>query len=717
MSEYDFGGYVTKANTRCTDGLVILPNAFSHCDGQTVPLVWGHFKDSPDNVLGHVKLENRKDGVYGYASFNHSDSAKSAKLAVEHGDITAMSIHATGVEKTGNSVTHGRIVEVSLVYGGANPGARIDPITIQHVDGTEDESDEAIMSFDTTFDFDFEHADENQNDSESSGKKVKDIYEAMSEEQKNVLHFLVGLAASSKGGESVFQSDGGAEDMKVNAFEQGGAPKTTEISHDAFMAVMKDAKTCGSLKQAFIMHADDPDLPNGVPGVDYGVANLDMLFPEYKNVRSMPDVTKNDESWVAGVLSGVSKVPFARIKTQTFDITADVARARGYIKGHLKKEEVIRMAQRVTGPTTVYKKQRMDKDDIDDIRDFNIVAYLKQEMQQQLRNEIARAILIGDGRPVLNSDGKPNEDKIDESCIRPIYKEDEFYAYHTDVTLPKSGDLDAYRTLIDSIGEAMLDYKGSGTPTMFTTKKTHYWMKRIEDKIGHRVYMNDSELAEALGVSRIVDVQQMEDVVGENGKKLVAIIVDLKDYTMGTNGGAKTDFFDDFDLDFNQFKYLYETRLSGALTRPDCAVIVEGVDSPALAPKITGLSGTDATGLGNVKANELQDNVSVNNLGIVNGLLHYKKGFKDFSKDPTLQEGYYVALKIENGGTDSSAEVWVDMVGSDAPAKKLDESHILVKRIGDVEDTIKQKLRVRIKHSSDGTETVKTYRLSGLVLG
>lgn len=571
---YDFSGYVTRNNLKCSDGRTIRRDAFKDDHGKTVPVVWQHMIDEPSNVLGHAVLENRSDGVYGHIKLNDSKKGRDVKLLVEHGDIKAMSIHATGLKQIGGDVVHGIIREVSLVLAGANPGAFIDNLSFSHSDGTVNYvDDEALIYFDSPLEL--SHADE-ESDSEET---IEDVFNSMTDKQKEVVYYMVGKVAEGDSEDEEMEQDAfeeGDDIVKRNVFDKTDEKvKSNTLTHSEQAAIFADAQRCGSLKEAFLSHAET----NGTPGVDYGIENIDVLFPEYRNVPGMPQVIDRDQAWVQEVTGRASKTPFARIRSWYFDITADVARARGYKKGTLKKEEVIKAGKRVTGPTTIYKKQKLDRDDIIDITDFDVVAFLKQEMQGKLREEIARAILIGDGRD------DASEDKIDEASIRPIYKEEEAYAFHVEIDVPEGTPNDSttndWVSMIDAVKLAMIDYDGSGSPTMFTTKEFHTKLSLIRDRLGRKLYESDASLAQALGVSNIVDVPVMKDVKSkDDNKPLYAIVVNMKDYNIGMNRGGETTFFDDFDIDYNQYKYLYETRMSGALTRFDSAVILEGKTNP-----------------------------------------------------------------------------------------------------------------------------------------
>lgn len=712
---YDFEGYASRYGVLCTDKRIIDKGAFEHQDGDQVPLVWQHIHNDPDKVLGTGVLEHRDDGLYIYGYLNDNPSAKTVRGLLEHGDIDSLSIYANQLQQVGNHVKHGQVKECSLVLSGANKGAKIENVSIVHSDGMVDIlDDEAVMYAGDNSELkyyggkqmpnlDLAHAD-------GDGKTVGEIFDTLTDEQKNVVYFLVGQIADELGGKSgeVKQDDMEGDNMQYNVFEGENTPNKNVLSHSEFMDIAKEAKECGSFKQAFLAHVEiDEDLQNGTPGIDYGVGNLDLLFPEYQNVRSQPDVIKRDDAWVSSVIQGANKTPFSRIKTMTIDITNDIARARGYKKGHLKKEEVVKMAKRVTGPTTIYKKQRMDRDDLIDITSMDIVAWLKSEMQAMLREELARAILIGDGRSA------EDEDKIDEACIRPILTEEEFYAYTEQVALVGADEDEQLMNLIDQIAFSMIDYKGSGSPTFFTTKRLHTRMKRIRNKLGAKMFSSESDLVDELGVGRIQDVPLMENLVNpKTGNEVLGIIVNMKDYNIGTNRGGETTFFDDFDIDYNQYKYLYETRLSGALTRPDCAIILELVDMPKVHLVATTLPPTDKP-LGEVEVQKYQEKIAISQTGNVSGNLKYMKGYTDFSGNPELQNGHFLALKFANDGSDQEAELYARLAGGkERTAKKLDDGRFVVR----VQDEMVQKIVVKAV-SKDGTMTdTRTYSLSGLNL-
>ena len=574
--KYDFSGWATKNNIKCSDGRTILRDAFKHNDGQTVPLVWNHQHNESANVLGHAVLENREEGVYAYCTFNDTEAGKNAKLLVEHGDVTALSIYANQLKQNGSNVMHGTIREVSLVLAGANPGAFIDSI-IRHGEFCEDE---AVIY--TGENLSLEHADQKPSDKEDKAgeddkgdgkvegnkqKTIKDVVDSMSEEQKNVLYALVGQALEGKEmAQSAIEEnnnieDGGEQEMKHNVFEGRETDKKDVLSHDAMETIFKDAKRYGSLKESFLAHADQ-----------YGIKDIEWLFPDAKNVNMPPDFIKRDDSYVQKVMRGVHHVPFSRIKSMHADITADQARAKGYIKGKLKKEEVFTLLKRTTSPTTIYKKQKLDRDDVIDITDFDVVAWLKMEMRMMLDEEIARAILVGDGR--LSSD----DDKINEMCIRPIATDADLYCVKAPVTVASAAtEEEIAKAFIRTVIKSRKEYKGSGSPTLFTTEDVLTNCLLLEDKNGRIIYDTVEKLATALRVKEIVTVEVMEGAktkVESQEKPLMALMVNLVDYYVGADKGGAVNMFDDFDIDYNQQKYLMETRCSGALVKPYSAIAV-----------------------------------------------------------------------------------------------------------------------------------------------
>lgn len=585
--KYDFSGWATRNNIKCSDGRTILKDAFKQHDGQTVPLVWNHQHNESANVLGHAVLENRDEGVYAYCTFNDTEAGKNAKLLVEHGDVTALSIYANQLKQKGSNVMHGTIREVSLVLAGANPGAFIDSV-IRHGEFCEDE---AVIY--TGEELTLQHADDPSDKADEKDKKgddevdnnektIKDVVDSMSEEQKNVLYALVGQALEGKEmaqsaieeNENNIEEDGGEQEMKHNVFEGKETENKDVLSHDAMETILKDAKRYGSLKESFLAHAEN-----------YGIKDIEWLFPDAKNVNMPPDFIKRDDSYVQKVMRGVHHVPFSRIKSMHANITADEARAKGYIKGNRKKEEVFTLLKRTTTPTTIYKKQKLDRDDVVDITDFDVVAWLKMEMRMMLDEEIARAILVGDGR-LSDSD-----DKINETCIRPISTDDDLYCVKAPVAVAAAAtDDDVAKAFIKTVIKSRKEYKGSGSPTLFTTEDVITNCLLLEDKNGRVIYDTVDKLATALRVKEIVAVEVMEGAktkVNKVEKPLMAIMVNLVDYYVGADKGGAVNMFDDFDIDYNQQKYLMETRCSGALVKPYSAVAV-ALDKAAAAGGETG---------------------------------------------------------------------------------------------------------------------------------
>lgn len=592
--EPDFSGYATKSGLRCSDGRTIMPGAFSEQSGDRVPLVWQHGHGDPMNVLGHAQLEERPDGIYAYGFFNNTESATQAKSLVEHGDIVAMSIHANKLVEKSKNVLHGKIREVSLVLSGANPGALIDNVNIRHSDGDiEERDDEAIIY--TGEKLSLTHAESSDNNANSnseendmatnnsSDKTVQDVFDDMTEEQKNVVYFMIGTALEEAGvseedddesTESVSQSSDGtpfishkeAFEMTRNVFEMANSGSFGEslehsntsksLSHSEVSSIVNEAKKIGSFKDAVLNHADE-----------YGIENIDILFPDARALSNNPDFIQRRTEWVAKVMSSIKKSPFSRIKTIHADITADEARARGYIKGNLKKEEVIKLLKRKTDPTTIYKKQKLDRDDILDITDLDVVAWLKAEMRIMLDEEIARAILIGDGRSSVS------DDKIDEDKIRPIANDDALYAHPVTIN-----DSATPAEIIEQLIRARGNYRGSGQPTLFTTLPFLTDMLLLKDSLGRRLYTSKEALASELMAKEIVEVEVMEDT------DILGIYVNLNDYTAGADRGGEISMFDDFDIDYNQNKYLIETRMSGALTKPMSAIVVKKVPGELVSP-------------------------------------------------------------------------------------------------------------------------------------
>lgn len=607
--KYDFSGYATRNNVKCSDGRVIMRDAFKDNDHKNVPLVWQHDHMSPDNVLGHAMLENREDGVYAYGCFNDTPSGLNAKELVKNGDVRALSIYANKLKQNGANVIHGAIREVSLVLAGANPGAYIDTVMV-HSDGDEetedaeicfnlntnpilyhsDEEDDKNDDVDDKADDVISHTDKSDekekdmaNNTGSDDKTVQDVIDSMTEEQKNVLYTLVGMAADGS------FDDEGDDDMKHNAFEDDDDYMAHSVD---FSEIIRDAKRCGSLREAVIEHGlEDVNYEDYLEHgkATYGIDQIDTLFPDFKNINSTPEWVSRNMDWVASVMNGVSHTPFSRIKSVFANITADEARARGYTKGKKKLEEVFTLLKRTTTPQTIYKKQKLDRDDVIDITDFDVVAWLKGEMRMMLDEEIARAILIGDGR----SDS--SDDRIFPTNIRPIWQDDTFYTIRAQVdTKGMTTEEAKTEAVIKAIIRARKNYKGSGNPVFYTTEDVLTDMLLLENQIGDVKYKTKQELANRLRVSDIVTVEVMEgqtrkgetskgDVTASANKdlNLVGLIVNLKDYNVGADQGGAVSMFDDFDIDYNQQKYLIETRCSGALIKPYAAISVETFDSSA----------------------------------------------------------------------------------------------------------------------------------------
>ena len=561
MEKFDFSGWATKANIRCSDGLTIMKDAFKHNDGKVVPLVWNHDHNDPFNVLGHAMLENREDGVYAYCTFNEdTEQGRNAKSLVEHGDVVSLSIFANKLKKQGENVVHGEIREVSLVLAGANPGATIESV-IRH--GEESDEDAIIyMNEGITLNHAEEKAEEKEDTKmaeEKKDKTIAEVFDTLNEEQKTAVYAIISQIMDDSGEEDDNKEEEKPE-MKHNVFDSETKNEET-LSHDAMTTIINDGKRYGSLKESFLAHADE-----------YGIKTIDYLFPEATNLNPTPEFIKREMGWVSTVMNGVHHTPFSRIKSMFADITEDEARAKGYIKGKLKKEEVFSLLKRTTNPTTIYKKQKLDRDDVVDITDFDVIAWLKSEMRMMLDEEIARAILVGDGR--LSS----SDDKINEDCIRPIWKDADLYTIKRTMTVTSAADKDIASDFIDEVVRGMADYKGSGSPICFMTEALLTECLLLKDKNGIRIYKDVNEIATAMRVSRIITVPVMEGLTRTSGSDtltLKAIVVNLNDYNVGADKGGSINMFDDFDIDYNQQKYLIETRCSGALTKPHSAIVLE----------------------------------------------------------------------------------------------------------------------------------------------
>jgi len=570
---YDFSGWATRNNLRCSDGRIIMKDAFKHNDGQTVPLVWNHQHNDPHNVLGHALLENRDEGVYAYCKFNETESGKNAKLLVEHGDVTALSIYANQLKQQGPHVVHGTIREVSLVLAGANPEAFIDNV-IRHGEYSDEEAiiytGENISIYHATGEnISIYHADEKKEEEKTVENKerkneetVADVFNTLTEKQKMVVYALIGQALEEKeksedNDDDDDNSKGGNKTMKHNVFDQEYATNDV-LSHSEVEAIFSDVKRYGSLRDAVLAH---------------GIENIDYLFPDAKTVTNTPQFIQRDTGWVQKVMNSVHHTPFSRIKSIFADITEEDARAKGYIKGNLKKEEVFSLLKRTTTPTTIYKKQKLDRDDIVDIVDFDVVAWLKAEMRMMLDEEIARAILVGDGR-LASSD-----DKINEQNIRPIWTDADLYTIKAPIIVSANATADEKaKAFIRAAIKSRKNYKGSGEPTLYTTEDVLTDCLLMEDATGRIIYDSVTKLATALRVKEIVTVPVMENLRRNDGGttyELMGIIVNLTDYNVGADKGGAVNLFDDFDIDYNAQKYLIETRCSGALIKPYSAIALE----------------------------------------------------------------------------------------------------------------------------------------------
>lgn len=570
--DYDFSGWATKNNLLCSDGRTILKDAFKNDDGVTVPLVWNHQHNDPSNILGHALLENRDEGVYAYCKFNDSEPGKNAKLLVEHGDVSALSIYANQLKQQGGNVLHGAIREVSLVLAGANPGAFIDSV-ISH---SEDIDDEAIIYTgeniclahaekqmeETTkvMEEKKEMAPETKTEEPKKEKTVQDVFDTLNEEQKKVVYALIGQVieeAENKSSKEIETKDieGGKKEMKHNVFENDKENQENVLQHSDIEAIFADAKRYGSLKDSVLQH---------------GITNIDYLFPEDKNVTATPEFIKRDMGWVEKVMKSVHHTPFSRIRSTFANITEEDARAKGYIKGKLKKDEVFSLLKRSTTPTTVYKKQKLDRDDAVDITDFDVVAWLKSEMRMMLDEELARAFLIGDGR------NSSSDDKINEQNIRPIYNDDDLYTVKAVIEVSQTATAEEKtKAFIKSVIKNRKEYKGTGSPTLYTTEDVVSDCLLLEDANGRFIYDNIDKLKNVLRVADIVTVPVMEGAKGKNQGDLLAILVNLADYNVGADKGGAVNMFDDFDIDYNAQKYLIETRCSGALVKPYSAIAFE----------------------------------------------------------------------------------------------------------------------------------------------
>lgn len=586
--DYDCSGWATKANVRCYDGLVIAQDAFKECSGKVVPMVYNHDHANVDNVIGHCLLENRPGGVYCYAKFNDTDTGKTARQCVESGDLSAFSIFANGLKKVGSTVKHGFIREVSLVLAGCNPGALIDEV-VKHSADEDYEGGEAFIynedglslthgmdpegnpledlthsadSGDAVTDDKVTQEEAKMADEKNMNKEetVEDVFNTLTEKQKNVVYAIIGSVMPSE------KDDDGEEDdtVKQNVFDKDTNATVLKHSIDEINNVVKTAKSHGTMKAAFEDAGMDSD------ELAHSIDNIDWLFPEDHLLDTTPRIIDKPDDWVSVVMGAVHHIPFSRFKSMFADLTEEDACAKGYFKGNFKKEEVFGLLRRSTSPTTVYKKQKLDRDDVIDITSFDVVAWLKQEMRLKLNRELALAYLLGDGRLAAS------EDKIDENCIRPVFNDSDLFTIKVQCkTTGLTTVEDKYKALIKQILRSRKEYRGSGTPTLFTTEDALTEMLLLEDGIGHPLYADEAALARKLRVKNIVTIPEMEGRKGAKGGDLVCLIVNLADYTVGADKGGAVSMFDDFDIDFNAQKYLIETRCSGALTTPFSAMAVE----------------------------------------------------------------------------------------------------------------------------------------------
>lgn len=588
--DYDFSGWATKANVKCFDGLTIAPNAFKDCDGKVVPVVWNHDHSAPESVLGHALLQNRKEGVYAYVKLNDTSSGQTAKACVDNGDIDAMSIYANGIQKAGRTVMHGMIKELSLVIAGCNPGALIDEVVKHSADGSEIDSSEAYIYTDSGLslkhgldpddnpleDEALQHSDDSSEiDKDKKGeskmadaneKTVKEVFDTLTEEQKNVVYAIIGAALDDegKGGESDNEGDGEEDNTMHHCFEDNNSGTVLKHSLDDINGIIATASKHGTLRDAFLDAGITSD------ELAHSIENMDYLFPDDHNLDTVPRIVDRDQTWVDKVMNSVHHVPFARVKVMFADLTEDDARAKGYIKGNYKKEQVFKLLKRSTTPTTVYKKQRFDRDDIIDMSTMDVVAFTKKEQRGKLNEELAMAFLISDGRD------DASDDKINELNIRPIFNDDDFYTIKVVVQPGTNANEDAKaKATIKSIIKARKEYKGSGSPTFYTTDDVLTDMLLLEDGIGHPLYADEAALARKLRVKEIVTVPRMEGRKGAKGGDLLGIVVNLADYTVGADKGGEVNMFDDFNIDYNQLIYLIETRCSGAMTTPYGAMAIE----------------------------------------------------------------------------------------------------------------------------------------------
>ncbi len=740
-ANYDFSGYATRNDIKCSDGRVIRKDAFKDCDGLIVPLVWNHDHNNASNVLGHALLENREDGVYTYGSFNDTEDGETARRLVEHGDITHLSIYANKLTQHGHDVIHGAIREVSLVLAGANPGAYIDTV-MAHSDDHDEEAIISVIEDDTAIEHTavvppqprpavepekaepepapapepapepveeapkqekpksapkskkseskkeevIEHADADDDKEEMADEKkektVGEVFDELTEEQKTVVYALIGQALESAGK----KEDEGEEDMKHNVFESD-VNENEYLSHSEMEAIFSDAKRCGSLKEAVLSH---------------GIEDIDFLFPEAKDVNSgAPEFIKRQDAWVSKVMNGVHHTPFSRIKSLFADITEADARAKGYLKGNYKKEELFGLLKRTTSPTTVYKKQKLDRDDQIDIVDFDVVAWLKNEMRMMLNEELARAFLVGDGRSTSS------DEKINEQCIRPIWTDEDIFTIKKRFAVASNAtDDQKAKAFIQACVRSRKDYRGSGEPTLFTTEDMLTNCLLMEDQMGRIIYDTAEKLANTLRVKEIVTVPVLENqsrTVNGTTYNLEGIIVNLRDYNVGADKGGAVNMFDDFDIDYNAMKYLIETRCSGALIKPYSAIAIEMTQAMILG---VDAENPDTVVLGK-SVSDLQSDVIVHDT-FIQGHLKYVEGYTGFSGDTALQSGNFLALHMN--ATDGAVTT-VELLGGDSSTPvTLDSDMNIVLRIKN------RTQKIKVVTTLNGDTITKVYSLASLTL-
>ncbi len=740
-ANYDFSGWATRNDIRCSDGRVIRKDAFKDCDGMTVPLVWNHDHNNATNVLGHALLENREDGVYTYGSFNETEDGETAKKLVQHGDITHLSIYANKLTQNGHDVIHGAIREVSLVLAGANPGAYIDTV-IAHSDTSDEEAIISVIEDDTAIEHTaavppvaapapeaapakaepaeetapveekvekpkakkttkpkkeeevVEHAeaedDEEEMAEEAKEKTVGEVFDSLTEEQKTVVYALIGQALESAGAEEADdeEENEGEEEMKHNVFESDVNENENVLSHSEMTAIFADAKRCGSLKDAVLAH---------------GIEDIEYLFPEAKPVNgAAPEFISRQDEWVKVVMNAVHHTPFARIKSVFADLTEADARAKGYLKGNYKKEELFGLLKRTTAPTTVYKKQKLDRDDQLDIVDFDVVAWLKTEMRMMLDEEIARAILVGDGRSAAS------DEKINEQCIRPIWTDADVYTVKKQFAVAANATNDQKaKAFIQACVRSRKDYRGSGKPTLFVTEDMLTNCLLMEDQMGRVIYDTEEKLANTLRVDKIVSVPVFENltrIVSGVTYSLEGLIVNLRDYNVGADKGGAVNMFDDFDIDYNAQKYLIETRCSGALIKPYSAIAIEMSQAMILTVEPE----DDATVVFGKAASACQDNVVVND-NFIQGHLNYITGWSAYSPgDTEKQNGNYLVLKFV---ATTGATTTVELVGGVDGPVTLDSDMNAVFRITDHKTQ-----KIKVVTTLNGDTITKVYSLASLTV-